>query len=264
MKKISIIFLLTFCVSLLAQQGKSVGKVTFPIGKNYVQSSAQNDWQKVKYNMLVYDSDKIKTSKQSRCEVTFKTRKVMRIGQNSIVEITRDKAGVEEVKMSKGLAWLSIFLPTGKSKLRVRTPSSVCAIRGTVYRLNCDSTQSTYRCYQGSLAVTPFEKDGKTLSDSTFKVGAGEELILVMNFEEYKKMQEKEFEDFKDKEQDDFERFMQEEQKEFDDMIKQDLADFKTINEMGFKQTSFDKKEDAKSDWVQWNKQRDSQIERDE
>ena len=260
MKKITIIFLLVFCIPLFGQKGKSIGKVTFPIGKNYVQGSGQTDWQKVRYNMLVQDRDKIKTGKESRCEITFKTRKVMRVGQNSIVEITKDKAGIEEVKMSKGLAWLSVFLPKGKGRLRVRTPSSVCAIRGTVYRLNCDSTQSTYRCYQGELAVTPFEKDGKTLSDSTFNVGAGEELILVMNFKEYKKMQEKKFQDFKDREQDEIERFMRQEQKEFDDMLEQDLADFKSINEMGFKQTTFNKEEDAKSDWVQWNKERDQQL----
>lgn len=261
MKNISFLFLLIFAASLMAQQTKPVGKVTFPIGKNFVQGSAKKDWQKVKYNMLVYDKDKIKTGKQSRCEVTFQTRKVMRIGQNSIVEITRDKAGTEDVKMSKGLAWLSIFLPKGKSRLRVRTPSSVCAIRGTVYRLNCDSTQTTYRCYRGSLAVTPFKKDGKTLADSTFSVGAGEELILVMNFEEYKKLQEKEFKDFQDNEKDEYERFLEQDKNAFEDMVKQDLKDFKTMNDLGFKQSNFDQQKDMQSDWVKWNKELDKLIE---
>jgi len=253
----SVLIAFSFCY---AQENQQVGKVTFPIGKNFVQGKSQNSWEKVKYNMIVNDRDKIKTAKESRCEVTFKTKKVMRIGQNSIVEITKDEAGTEEVKMSRGLAWLSIFLPKGKSRLRVRTPSSVCAVRGTVYRLNCDSTLSTYRCYEGELSVTPFEKDGKTLSDSSFDVGAGEELILVMNFEEYKKMQEKEFQDYEDDQQQEFEKFLEEDQKEYDDMVKQDLEDFKTMDEIGYKKSTFDQDKDAQSDWVQWNKRLDGML----
>jgi len=264
MKRILLFLLSVFVVTTWAQGNKSIGKVTFPIGKNYVQIPGHLNWKNVRYNMPIYDKDKIKTAKQSRCEVTFQTKKVMRIGENSIVEITRDKAGTDEVKMSKGLAWLSLFLPKGTSHLRVRTPSSVCAIRGTVYRLNCDSTQTTYRCYQGTIAVTPFKKDGKTLQDSTFHIGAGEELILIMNFDEYKKQQEKAFKNFKQEDRQNFEEFMKKDQQEFNNMVQQDLKDFKEMNNVGFKHSSFDQEKDAQSDWVQWNKERDQAIKQGE
>lgn len=253
---LSVLFL---CGQLFAgdDEKNKLGKITFPLGDNYLQSEGDLKWQTAEYKMPVFENDKVKTARESRCEVTFKNKKIMRIGENSIVEITKDEAGVEEVKMSKGLAWLSLFLPWGKSKINVRTPNSVCAVRGTVYRLECDSNQTTYRCYTGKIAVTPIKDDGVTIADSTFEIGGGEELILVNDFEEYKKQQEKAYQDFKQKEMDDFERFKQQEQEEFNEMVRKDLEDFKKMNEINYKQSNFDLREDLKSDWVKWNKERD-------
>ena len=184
----------------------------------------------------------------------------MRIGEKSIVEVTKDKAGVEKATIKKGSFWMSLFLPRGTSSFRLKTPSSVCSIRGTVYRMDCDENTTSYRCYKGAIAVTPFKEDGVTLSDSTFSIGAGEELILVMDFEEYKKQQEKAIEDFKKKEMEDFENFKQKDQQQFQEMLKKDEEDFKKINNMNYKKAAFDKEEDLKSDWVQWNTERDKLI----
>ena len=257
---ISVFFVLfLFKTGLMAQadEKKPLGKVTFPLGDNYIQSQGAVKWKAIKYRMPVFEFDRIKTAGQSRCEITFETKKVLRIGEKTIVEITQDDAGTHEVKVDKGIAWLSLFLPWGKSKINVKTPSSICAIRGTVYRLEADSNHTTYRCYKGTIAVTPFKEDGKTLADSTFEVNAGEELILVMNFEEYKKQQQKLWEDFKKKEMDDFERFKQQDQQQFEDMVKKDLEDFNKMNNINYKQDKFDFEEDLKSDWVQWNMERD-------
>lgn len=245
---------------LFGQSTKSIGKVSFPIGQNHIQSQGSVDWNKVRYFMPVYDRDKVKTGDKSRCEVTFSNKKVMRIGANSIAEVTQDEEGVEEVKMSRGLAWLSIFLPKGRTKLRVRTPSSVCAIRGTVYRLNCDNVQTTYRCYEGTINVTPFKKDGTTLADSSFSIDPGEELIVVSDFEEYKKMQEKEIEEFGQQDMEDFEKFQEQEQAEFDEMVESDLKDFQNMDNISYKKATFDLEEDAASDWVKWNQERDNLI----
>jgi hypothetical protein len=237
-----------------------LGKISFFMGGIKLQNTGNPKWNNATFNTGVMANDKIKTDKQSRCEVTFSNKKVMRIGEKSIVEITKDKAGVEEATVKKGSFWLSLFLPRGRSSFRLKTPSSVCSIRGTVYRMDCDENQTTYRCYKGEIAVTPFKEDGVTLSDSTFSIEAGEELILVMDFEEYKKQQEKAIEDFKKKEMDDFEKFKQQDKQQFDDMVKKDAEDFKKINDMNYKKSAFDQKEDLKSDWVQWNSERDKLL----
>ncbi len=256
MKKIwlSLVLVLVLLGALAAQE--PLGKITFPIGKNFLQHAGDVQWQPVKYYMPILEKDRIKTGKQSRCEITFKNKKVMRIGENSIVSITRDKMGDEQVEMSRGRAWISLFLK-GIASLKVRTPTSVCAVRGTVYRLESDSNKTMYRCYEGALEITPFKKDGSGLADSSLTLKAGQELILVMNFEEYKKQQEKEFREFKQKEMDEFQEFIKRDQKEFEDMVARDLAEFKRMQGVAYKMSSFDVQEDANSDWVQWNKERD-------
>lgn len=261
MKHITIIILsiiLTGTIIFAQGSGEKLGKVSFSIGKYAMQKPGQSKWKTAAFiNVPVHHNDKLKTEKESRCEITFDTKKVMRIGQNSIVEITKDDAGVEEVEMKKGRAWLAIFWGKGKSDIRVKTPSSVCAVRGTVYRLDCDTNHTAYRCYEGALSITPFKEDGTTLADSTFQVEAGEELILVMDFEEYKKQQEREYREFIEKDLDEFERFKMQDQQQFQDMVEKDMADFKRMNNIDFKQSKFDREEDKKLDWVRWNNERD-------
>lgn len=257
-----LIILIILPVFANQSEKKSLGKITFYMGDIRLQPAGQVKWSNATFNTGVSQSDKVKTDKQSRCELTFTNRKVMRVGEKSIVEITKDKAGTEEVTMKKGSAWLSLFLPRGKSSFRLKTPSSVCSIRGTVYGLDSDENQTTYRCYDGTISVTPFKEDGTTPDDSTFEIRAGEELILVKNFEEYKKQQEKAIEDFKRKEMEDFEKFKQQDQQQYQDMLKKDAEDFKKINNMNYKRTSFDRTEDMKSDWVQWNMERDKLLKR--
>ncbi len=239
---------------LFGQQ--ALGKITFPIGQNFWQPSGEVQWNPVKYYQPVHDQDRIKTGKQSRCEITFTNKKVMRIGENSIVRITRDQMGNEEVEMSRGRAWISLFLK-GISRIVVKTPTSVCAVRGTVYRLESDSNQTSYRCYEGELAITPFKKDRSGLADTSITLGAGEELILVMNFEEYKKQQQKAFEDFQQKEMEEFEQFMKQDQQQFEEMVQKDLEEFKQMQGIAYKKSTFDQQADMNSDWVQWNKERD-------
>ncbi len=264
MSRYSVLFGSVFVFLLLAlgYGQESIGKITFKVGDNFIQPAGRLNWQEARFYMAVHDKDRLKTGKQSRCEIQFNTKKVMRIGENSVVEITKDKMGKDEVKMSRGMAWISLFWPKGQDNLVIRTPTSVCAIRGTVYRLESDSNKTEYRCYEGELEVTPFKKDRSGLADTSLTVKPGESLILVMNFEEYKKQQEKEFENFKKQQMDEFERFKQKEAQEFKSMVEKDLADFKRMQGIAYKKATFDAAEDAASDWVQWNKERDKLLQR--
>ncbi len=273
MKKFTIILIvLSLLVLVFAEDNvkKSIGKISFPLGRSYVKANGDTQWKPAKYNMAVYNKDVVKTKKESRCEIKFENKKVMRIGENTIVELKDNQSGKsEDVTISKGKAWISMFLPKGKSRLNVRTPSSVCGIRGTVYRLNCDDVKTQYRCYKGTIAVTPLNDDG-TLSDKTIPVDAGEELILVMNFEEYKKQQQEAQNDFNENDQKALEEMMKNDMEEmnklnqeFEDFKKQDAEDFSEFVKTGnlrIKKDKFDEKEESNSDWVQWNKERDAMI----
>jgi hypothetical protein len=273
MKKFAIILIvLSLLVLVFAEDNvkKSIGKISFPLGRSYVKPNGDTQWKPAKYNMAVYNKDVVKTKKESRCEIKFANKKVMRIGENTVVELKDNQSGnKEDVTISKGKAWISMFLPKGKSRLNVRTPSSVCGIRGTVYRLDCDDVKTQYRCYKGTIAVTPLNDDG-TLSDKTIPVDAGEELILVMNFEEYMKQQKKLLKE----EEDNLNKSMEQMEKEMQEAMNQDMQDFEKSKQedakafsdfvktgkLRIKKDKFDEKEEANSDWVQWNKERDAMI----
>ena len=275
MKKLmTTIAIFSLIVIVFAEDGskKSIGKISFPLGRSYVQSVGGSKWAPAKYNMPVYGKDKIKTEKDSRCEIKYSNKKVMRIGENTIVELKDNQSGSgEDVKINKGMAWISMFLPRGKGRLNVRTPSSVCGIRGTVYRVNCDDVKTQYRCYKGTIAVTPLKDDG-TLSEKTISVDAGEELILVMNFEEYKRQQEILMQEDTDKDQEglknmeeEMRKAMQQDMKDYEESKKEDaqaFTDFVKTGKLRIKKDKFDEKEESNSDWVQWNKERDSMINR--
>ncbi|MBD3224018.1 MAG: hypothetical protein GF313_04775 [Caldithrix sp.] len=256
---IIILILLTLLCMGYGQQPKqsSVGKVTFSIGKYFIQDAGRLSWETAEFQAPVHNRDKIKTDKEARCEVTLSTKKVMRIGENSVVEITQPAKNENEVEVSKGRGWLSLFFPRGESSVRVKTPTSICAVRGTVFRLESDSNQTSYRCYQGELAVTPYNKGRTALADSTFKVTGGQELILVMDFETYKKQQEEAFRNFREDDMDAFERFKQQDQQQFNQMVENDLKAFKAMQDISYKASTFDMQEDNQSDWVRWNKERD-------
>ncbi len=238
-----------------------LGKITFSIGHYYIQNAGELNWEQAEFQAPVYKKDKVRTEKEARCEVTFSTQKIMRIGENSIVQITKSDAGEEEVQMNSGRAWLSLFSPKKKKSFRLKTPTSICAVRGTVFRLESDSNATSYRCYDGELAVTPFENDGD-ISDSTFSVKAGEELILVMDFEEYKRQQEKAYQDYIDQDQDAFERFKQQDQQQFEEMVQSDFEAFEAFRTINYKQSQFDLEADMKSSWVQWNRERDKLVDK--
>ena len=273
MKKLmTTIAIFSLIVIVFAEDGakKSIGKISFPLGRSYVQPVGGSKWTPAKYNMPVYGKDKIMTKKDSRCEVKYSNKKVMRIGENTIVELKDNQSGSgEDVKINKGMAWISMFLPRGKGRLNVRTPSSVCGIRGTVYRVDTDNVKTQYRCYKGTIAVTPLNDNG-TPADKTISVDAGEELLLVMNFEEYKKQQDKLMQDDADndqraleKQREDDMKGMNKDKQEFEDYKKEDAQSFSEFVKTGklhIKKDKFDQKEESNSDWVQWNKERDSMI----
>jgi len=252
-----------FC--LIASSGTSgkelVGNITFPLGEVYIQREGSTDWKDVYLNMPAYEMDKVKTLEESRCEVTLTDRKVVRIGENTVFRLVRGREGEVDVDIGAGKAWINALLST-KGHLRVWTPTAVAAIRGTVYRLSCDSVYSNYRVYRGSIAVTPLRHDGRGLEDTTFYVNSGEELTIVSDFEEYKRRQEEAFKKFREREGRRFEEFRRRQREKFREFKRWEEERFRQFKKLFYTLTKFDIEEDMTSDWVKWNMERDRLLER--
>lgn len=252
--------LICFVCALLASETEYVGYISLPLGRVYLQKVDGIDWSNAPVKMQVYEKDKVKTLEKSRCEISLVNRRIFRIGEKTIVELVLQLGGGEDFLITSGKAWINIFFPDPNRQITIRTPTAVCAIRGTVYRLSCDLNHSNYRVYEGSIAVTPLKDDGKELEDSTFHVKAGEEFTIVKNFEEYKRQQEEAFKKFEERELDEFERFFWEEQEEFEEYDKKDLEAFEQFKSFHYALTKFDQTKDQKIDWVRWNLERDEKV----
>ena len=241
----------------LSSENLPFGKVTLPLGKVFVQKSVQMNWQKAFVNHKVFTKEKVKTLKKSRCEIKIGDQQILRIGEQTIITLVNEAEGENSILIQSGHAWLNATPGKGK-KVRVRTPTAVAAIRGTIYRLNCTANHSTYNVYEGSVEVTPFKDDGIMLEDTSFSVQQGESFTLIKDFEQYKKEQQKALEKYRAKEESDFERFKKQQSDRFKKYKTEQLKDFQEFKSGHFTRTRIDTEADNQSDWVQWNRHRDT------
>ena len=253
---IVILFFPHFIPGFQLQKNKSIGKVTLPLGMVTIQPKESLDWSKVKVNQLVYINDKVKTNEKSRCEITLQPKKIFRIGEESNVIIGPTKDGSNMFSLEAGHAWLNIS-SAKRGNMQVRTPTAVAAIRGTIFKIDCDVNHTIFSVYTGSVEVTPIKEDGLTLEDTTFTIAAGNVFTITSNFEEYMQQQYKEMDQFRDQEKSDFEKFSEQQTKEFQDVVNAEKKTFVQYKSQYYSQANIDLDKERKSDWVRWNKERD-------
>lgn len=242
--------LLILSIGLVKANREPVGKVTFPLNRVFVLRAGSSQLEMVHFNMPVYPGDKIETKKESRCEITLKNGDVVRIDENSIYTLDQIQVTQETVKaesfLNVGKLWATVRKIFSKDDyFKVKSPSAVIAVRGTIYRLNVNPDSSTQvRVYDGKVEVKPYqpsmgalEKGGATkkvrpnwppkdVSGPTDVAGPKE--VSMEEWVEIIKAQQQ-------------------------ILVRPDGS---------FQKSDFDMLEDAKSDWVQWNKKRDELLHR--
>jgi len=245
-KNISSYFVLlinTVMVLSFTPEQASVGKVSFPLGNVQVLSEGETRFRKVTFNMPVINGDKIETKKQSRCELTYNDGSVVRIDEQSIytVEkaiISENKKEVES-KLSIGKLWANLKkLIRGKDSWRLKSPAAVVAVRGTVYRMNAGADSSTQvLVYEGQVDVKPASaggvQQGMGMAPGAPRQGQGPQQIAGPTQVSMKKW----FEIIKAQQQ---------------IVVRPDGS---------YAKSEFSFEEDAKLDWVRWNKERDALLE---
>lgn len=277
---INLLFIFTLYSSL--PKDNYYGTISLPLGQVYVQKMNTNEWIKAGYKMQVFRGDKIKTLESSRCEIKITNNKLLRIDENTILELHDDSNRSESALIKNGKMWLNFVIKDKNEEYNVKTPTSVCAIRGTTYRLDCDSLFTTYRVYSGTITITPIEGKQGVQYDTTLNVNDGEELTIVNNFKEYKKIQEKLFLDFQKEQQKLLNEFQDAETKaqlEFEENEEKQFKEFRNKQDKTFQMPNwesffqykslylnnqkFDRKADSEQDWVMWNMSLDKALNSD-
>ncbi|MBI4553274.1 MAG: FecR domain-containing protein, partial [Candidatus Latescibacteria bacterium] len=136
-------------------------KLTFFLGQVEARSLNQLAWRVLKLNQSVTQGDTIRTGRESRAEFTFTDGSVMRINERSRMVIkTLMGAGAAQqrgIKVMVGKVWTNaVKLLGAQSTFKVESPTTIAAIRGTIYRMNVEEQTTTeVRVYDGEVAVSP-------------------------------------------------------------------------------------------------------------
>lgn len=139
-----------------------IGKINFILGKTgdvKLKHEKNKSWLNARLGMKVANRDRLVTRKEARCEVLMTDGTVVRIGENSEFQFTtststKGKRKVES-ELKKGKFWANVHLLRGKNTdWRVKAPTAVCAVRGTIYRVDAD-TSTRVMVYDGEVEVGP-------------------------------------------------------------------------------------------------------------
>jgi hypothetical protein len=156
MKKL---FLLCALLSFLFSQS---AKVQFVIGNVQIQKKGESTWQRLTLKTVLNPGDKLKSAFESRAEIKTPDETIIRLKENSLLEITNIK-NLADKKSSNKLFVLSgnIFakfkkLFSGEEDNTISTPTAVAAIRGTSLEAGFDENtdESTFKLFTGKITIT--------------------------------------------------------------------------------------------------------------
>jgi hypothetical protein len=140
----------------------ALGKINFLLGKAgevRVQQTINNTWIPATLQMPVREGDKIQTQTEARCEVKLSDGSLIRIGEKSMFDFesshVADDGRQFHASVSYGKIWANILsLFSSKEKFEIKSPTAVCAVRGTIYSVAADST-TRVAVYDGQVDVGP-------------------------------------------------------------------------------------------------------------
>ena len=98
----------------------------------------KNKWEKVRRGDSLLKGDRIRTGRNSRVELVFKNKIYLRASANSEIDVRSLLVNTKEqdldVNLTRGTLWTSVLRKlTKKSRVKIRTPVAVMAVKGTQF-----------------------------------------------------------------------------------------------------------------------------------
>ncbi len=133
-----------FCAPRLA------GVIVYISGDVQVKRSGEGKFSELKVNDMLYAGDKVTTGKGARASLVTKGGAEVRLNENSSFEVSWWGKVREMINLSVGQLWTRMLHKM--AKINVRTPSAVCAVRGTEADIEQRSLL-TVKVYEGHVDV---------------------------------------------------------------------------------------------------------------
>lgn len=161
---------------------EKIGAITFVLGKSgevRILHVDQDLWTPAKTKMPVHVGDKLNTQAESRCEIKLNDGSVIRLGENSTFDFEKSLVSKSkrsfDASLSQGKIWANIVSLVWGEKFEIKSPTAVCAIRGTIYGIEADST-TRVAVYDGKVDVGPTSALREQLRQTSRPPGAPQQI----------------------------------------------------------------------------------------
>lgn len=204
-------FILLIGISLIwtgnaLTQEKPVGEISFLIGDKgdvTVKHKNRQHWHEARLYSEIWQEDQLQTQTESRCEVKLSDGSTIRIGEDSSFQFDEERTA-ESSWFHSVLKWGKVWVDIGRNLLpserfEIQAPSAVCAVRGTIYAVEADSTTrisvfkgavdvgprqaATTKPYPQSRSMKPREVPGPTQVAGPFEVSLDQWIRIVAGFQ---------------------------------------------------------------------------------
>ncbi len=136
---------------------KPAAVVIFKSGKAQYARAQESTWKEVAIKLGLYPEDQVRTGAASTVHLQLSNMTVLRLQPESFIIVNKVDKNVKDtiftLQQGRLQAQVENMRKTG-GQLVVRTPTSVAAVRGTVFELNTTSSESGLACHEGQVDVS--------------------------------------------------------------------------------------------------------------
>ncbi|HCJ66538.1 MAG TPA: hypothetical protein DHV62_04240, partial [Elusimicrobia bacterium] len=135
-------------------------------------------WKKAEKNMTLSEKDEIRTGQGGRAVILLEDGSRMTLDENSSLALSELQENNVQVAMSAGTMKAQVKKMSTGGKFQVGTPASVCAVRGTSFKVKAKEKETEIECYRGSVNVIKSETLEETMLSRWQKILVSQEQPL--------------------------------------------------------------------------------------
>lgn len=148
------------------------GIVVVPVGKVEVLAQTSGQWERVRRPVRIAQGDEVRTGNGAQAQILLSDGSRLSLSENAHFAVQNDSLKQSTFKLSVGKL-KAYFAGVFSSRLEIRTPTAVCAVRGTEFELNAQPQGATQvNVDEGHLEVS--DKQGQqavVTAEETVSVG---------------------------------------------------------------------------------------------
>src|SRR3972149_291055 len=159
-----------YCLLPTAYCYAAIGSISKGSGAIYFKAKAEKRWAVASVGAELNEGDRVKTGSDGRIEVSLQDGSKLTIGNNTEMEITKfliekDRRSATIFLQGKLRAVIAKF--SGKTNMKVKTPTAVAGIKGTDFIVMNEGKANVLFGQEGAVAVKGKDKETVALLPNT-------------------------------------------------------------------------------------------------